>query len=98
MVPNGQRKRSVLQFLEMLFCIFPCVKFKKFKTNEAVLTVVIDLENILCWNLVKSALNKEDTTILLLCIPPFLTFLFATSVCDVLVGLCLMPVDYKEYL
>ena len=33
--------------------------FKNFKTNKAVLTIVIGLENILCWNLVKSALDKE---------------------------------------
>ena len=40
--------------------ISPCGKFKKFKTNKAVLTIVTGLENILCWNLVKSALDKED--------------------------------------
>ena len=43
--------------------ISPCGKFKKFKTNKAVLTIVIGLENILCWNLVKSALDKEDSSV-----------------------------------
>ena len=36
----------------------PSGKIKKFKTNKAVLTIVIGLENILCWNLVKSALDS----------------------------------------
>ena len=40
-----------------------CGKFKKFKTNKAVLTIVIGLENILCWNIVKSALDKEDSSV-----------------------------------
>ena len=56
----------------MLLCIFPCGKFKKFKTNEAVLTIVIGLENILCWDLVKSALNKEDSSVAVY--SPFLNF------------------------
>ena len=43
--------------------ISPCGKFKKFKTNKAVLTIVIGLENILCWNLVKSTLDKEDSSV-----------------------------------
>ena len=43
--------------------ISPCSKFKKFKTNKAVFTIVIGLENILCWNLVKSALDKEDSSV-----------------------------------
>ena len=43
--------------------ISPCGKFKKFKTNKAVLIIVIGLENILCWNLVKSALDKEDSSV-----------------------------------
>ena len=30
--------------------ISPCAEFKNFKTNKAVLTVGIGLENILCWN------------------------------------------------
>ena len=46
-----------------LIKISPCGKFKKFKTNKAVLTIVIGLENILCWNLVKSALDKEDSSV-----------------------------------
>ena len=43
--------------------ISPCGKFKKFKTNKAVLTVVTGLENSLCWNLVKSVLDKEDSSV-----------------------------------
>ena len=43
--------------------ISPCGKFKKFKTYEVVLTIVIGLENILHWNLVKSALDKEDSSV-----------------------------------
>ena len=73
-----------------------CGKFKKFKTNKAVLTVVIGLKNILCWNLVKSALDKEDISVPVY--SPFSNFLFVVSVCDVLVQLCPMLVDYKEYL
>ena len=75
--------------------IFPCGKFKKFKTNKAVLTIVMGLENILCWNLVKSALDKGDSSV-----PVYspLIFLFVTLVCDMFIRLCLMSVDYKEYL
>ena len=56
------------------------------------------LENILCWNLVKPALDKEDSSVPVY--SPFLIlfFLFVTLVCDVLIQLCLVPVDYKEYL
>ena len=39
--------------------ISPCGRFKNFKTNKAILTIVIGLKNILHWNLVKSALDKE---------------------------------------
>ena len=39
----------------------PVVSLKIFKTNKAVLTIAMGLENILCWNLVKSALDKEDS-------------------------------------
>ena len=31
--------------------------------SKAVLTIVIGLENILCWSLVKSALDKEDSSV-----------------------------------
>ena len=48
------------------------VNLKKFKTNKATLTIVIGLNNILCWNLVKFALDKEDKVFL--CIPPYLIF------------------------
>ena len=40
--------------------ISPCGKLKEFKTNKAVLKIVIGLKNILHWNLVKSALDKEE--------------------------------------
>ena len=69
--------------LSALVKIFPCGRFKKFKTNKAVLTIVMGLENILCWKLVKSALDKEDSSVPVY--PHFLVFLFATLVCDVLV-------------
>ena len=82
--------------LPVFFKISPCGKFKKFKTNKAVLTIVIGLENILCWSLVKSALDKEDNNVPVYF--PFFYFLFVILVCDVLIRLCLVPVDYKEYL
>ena len=84
-----------LKCFSALVKISPCGKFKKFKTNKAVLTIVIGLENILCWNLVKSALDKEESSVPVY--SPFF-YLFATSVCDVFVRLCLVPVDYKEFL
>ena len=43
--------------------ISPCGKFKKFKTNKAILTIVIGLKNVLHWNLVKSALDEEDKSV-----------------------------------
>ena len=60
--------------LSALVKIFPCGRFKKFKTNKAVLTIVIGLENILCWNLVKSALDKEDSSVPVY--SPFFNFFF----------------------
>ena len=42
--------------------VSPCGKFK-IRTNKAILTIVIGLKNILCWNLVKSPLDKEDKSI-----------------------------------
>ena len=58
--------------LSAFFKISPCGKFKKFKTNKAVLTIVTGLENILCWNLVKSALDKEESSVPVY--SPFLNF------------------------
>ena len=43
--------------------ISPCGKFKKCKTNKAILTIAIGLKNILYWNLVKFALDKEDKSV-----------------------------------
>ena len=63
--------------------ISPCVKFKKFKTNKAILTVVIGLKNIFHWNLVKSALDKEDKSVPVY--SPLFNFLFVVSVCNVFV-------------
>ena len=57
------------KYFSALVKISPCGKFKKFKANKAVLTIVIGLKNILCWNLVKSALIGKIE--LFLCIPPF---------------------------
>ena len=54
---------SIPQSFSSLVKIFPCGRFKKFKTNRAILTIIMRLENILCWNLVKSALDKEDTSV-----------------------------------
>ena len=82
--------------ISVLVKVSPCDKFKKFKTNKDVLTIVIGLENILCWNLVKSALDKEDSSVPVY--SPFLNFLFATLVCDVFVRICLVSVYYKKYL
>ena len=48
------------------------------------------------WNLVKSALDKEDSSVPVY--SPFSNFLFTTLVCAVLIWLCLVSVDYKEYL
>ena len=62
-----------LKCFSALVKISPCGKFKKFKTNKAVLTVVTGLENILCWNLVKSALDKEDSSVPVY--SPFFNFL-----------------------
>ena len=76
--------------------ISPCDKFKNIKTNKAVLTVIIGLKNILHWNLVKSALDKEDRSVP--AYSHFLIFLFVVSVCDVLIQLCPVFVNYKKYL
>ena len=61
--------------------ISPCGKFENFKTNKTVLTIVIGLENILCWNLVESALERGDSNVPVY--SPFLIFLFAILVHDV---------------
>ena len=60
--------------------ISPCGKLKNIKTNKAVLTIVIGLKNILRWNLVKSALDKEDRSVPVY--SPLLNFLFVVSVCN----------------
>ena len=65
--------------------ISPCSKFKKFKTNKAILTIVIGLKNILLWNLVKSALDKEDKSVHVPVYSPVFNFLFVVSVCNVFV-------------
>ena len=49
--------------LSALVKMFPCGRFKNFKANKAVLTIVMGLENILCWNLLKSDLDKEDSSV-----------------------------------
>ena len=55
---------SVLKCFSAFVKISPCSKFKKIRTNKAVLTIVIGLKNILHWNLVKSALDKEHRSVL----------------------------------
>ena len=42
--------------LSALVKIFPCGRFKKFKMNKPVFTIIMSLENVLCWNLVQSLL------------------------------------------
>ena len=39
------------------------VSLKHFKTNKAILTIVIGLKNILHCNLLKSVLDKEDKNV-----------------------------------
>ena len=71
---------SSLKCFSALVKIFPCGRFKKFKRNRAVLTIIIGLENVLCWNLVKSALDKEDSSVPVY--SPF-NFFICNLVCDV---------------
>ena len=56
--------------------ISPYGKFKKFKANKVVLTIVIGLETSLCWNLVKSVLGKEDSSVPVY--SPFLSFFISS--------------------
>ena len=53
-------------------------KKKEFKMNKTVLTIVIGLEMTLCWNLVKSALDKEDSSVPVY--PPFIIIISNFSV------------------
>ena len=71
---------NVLKCFSAFVKISPCGKLKKFKTNKAVLTIVIGLKNILRWNLVKSALDKEDKSVPVY--SPLFNFLFVVSVCN----------------
>ena len=68
---------SFLKCFSAFVKISPCGKFKKIKTNKALLTVVIGLENILHWNLVNPALDKEDSNVPVYF--PFLIFFFICS-------------------
>ena len=45
----------------------------------------MDLKNILLWNLVKSALDKEDKSVHVPVYSPVFNFLFVVSVCNVFV-------------
>ena len=47
----------------VLVKISPCGKFKQFTTDKAVLTIVIGLETILCWHLVESTLEREESNV-----------------------------------
>ena len=60
--------------------------------KQSCINIVIGLKNILCWNLVKSALDKEDRCVPV-CSPFFNCFIYSFSV-----QLCPVLVDYKEYL
>ena len=60
------------KYFSVFVKISPCSKLKEFKTNKAVLKIVIGLKNILHWNLVKSALDKEDKSVPVY--SPFLNF------------------------
>ena len=71
------------KYFSALVKISPCSKFKKFKTNKAIFTIVIGLKNILHWNLVKSALGQEDKSVPVY--SPLFNFLFVVSVCNVFV-------------
>ena len=64
------------KYISVLVKVSPCSKFflKEIKTNKAVLTIAMSLENILCWNLVKSALDKEDNSVPVY--SPFSNFLY----------------------
>ena len=70
------RRREVsfnsLKCISVLVKISLYGKFKKIKTNKSVLTIVIDLDNILHWNLVMSAIEKQDSSVL--CIAPSIFF------------------------
>ena len=69
---GGEVSFNALKCFYAFVKIFFCGKFNTFKTNKAVLTIVIALENNLCWNLVKSALYKEDSSVPVY--SPFLNF------------------------
>ena len=56
--------------------IFPWGKIKKIKTNKAILTIVIGIETSLSWNLVKSVLGKEDSSVPVY--SPFLSFFISS--------------------
>ena len=82
----GKRREvsfSVSKCFSAFVKISPCGKFKKFKTNKAILTIIIGLKNILHWNLVKSALDKEDKSIPVYF--PLFNFLFVVLVCNMFV-------------
>ena len=64
------------KYFSALVKISPCGKFKTFKTNKAALTIVVGLENILCWNLVKSALDKEDSGVPVTTLFPLFKFFY----------------------
>ena len=83
MIKGREVSFNVSKCLSAFVKISPCGKFKKFKTNKAILTIVIGLKNILHWNLVKSALDKEDKSVPVY--SPLFHVLFVVSVCNVFV-------------
>ena len=52
--------RNIFQLVSKYLLV---VSLKHFKTNKAILTIVIGLKNMLHWNLVKSVLDKEDKNV-----------------------------------
>ena len=76
-----EKSPSIPRNVFLLVSRYPCSKLKKFKTNKAILTIVIGLKNVLHWNLVKSALDEEDKSVPVY--SPLFNFLFVVPVCNV---------------
>ena len=63
------------------WCYFVLRIWQTGNRNKAILTIVIGLKNKLHWNLVKSALDKEDKSVSVYSL--LFNFLFVVSVCNV---------------
>ena len=53
-----------LKCLSALVKIFPCGRFKKFKTNKPVFTIIMFRKYLMLESSIKSALDKEDSSVL----------------------------------